>query len=135
MTPVSPGRAGAGRLVALLAAVVSLVSACTGSVDPDELPGVYRNDRTGAELRLEPDGTYSAEDVVTDETSVPADFSGRWEWLGNQAGSDFVYLSVDSGGLGSIAGIQLYPSGENTVEFRPDPDGPPSPKLTRAAAP
>ncbi|MFD5326423.1 hypothetical protein [Streptomyces sp. NPDC127092] len=133
--PVEPGRAGAGRLIALLAAVVSLVSGCTGSVDPGELPGVYRNDGTGAELRLEPDGTFSAVDVVTDGSSDPADFSGRWEWLGDQAGSDFVYLSVDSGALGKVAGIQLYPSGGNTMEFRPDPDGPPSSKLTKAAAP
>ncbi|QES24466.1 hypothetical protein DEJ46_07385 [Streptomyces venezuelae] len=114
---------------------MSLVSGCTGSVDPDELPGVYRNDGAGAELRLDSDGTFSAVDVVTDGSSDPADFSGRWEWFGDRAGSDFVYLSVDSSGLGPIAGIQLYPSGGNAVEFRPDPDGPPSLRLTRAAAP
>ncbi|MFF7813662.1 hypothetical protein ACFZCF_17385 [Streptomyces sp. NPDC007945] len=130
-----PGRAGAGRLVALLAAVVALVSGCAGSVDPGELPGVYRNEGAGAELRLESDGTFSAVDVVADGSSGPVDFSGRWEWLGGRAGSDFVYLSVDSGGLGPIAGVQLYPSGANAVEFRPDPDGPASLKLTRTAAP
>ncbi|MFF9473914.1 hypothetical protein ACF1E9_15020 [Streptomyces roseolus] len=130
-----PGRAGAGRLVALLAAVVALVSGCAATVDPGELPGVYRNEGAGAELRLESDGTFSAVHVVADGSSGAADFSGRWEWLGGRAGSDFVYLSVDGGGLGPIAGVQLYPSGANAVEFRPDPDGPPSLKLTRTAAP
>lgn len=128
-----PGRARAGRLVALLAASVSLVSGCMRAVDPDELPGVYRNDGTGAELRLESDGKFTAVDVVTDGSSDPADFSGRWEWLGDRAAGDFVYLSVENGGLGLTAGIQLYPSGGNAVEFRPDPDGPPSLKLTKTA--
>ncbi|MER5485035.1 hypothetical protein ABT024_17665 [Streptomyces sp. NPDC002812] len=125
------GRRGQGRLAASLAASVALVSGCMGSVDPDELPGVYRNDETGAELRLEPDGRFSATDVVTDGFSDPADFSGRWEWLGDQASSDFVYLSVENDGSGTTAGIQLYPRGGNVVEFRPDPDGPPSLKLTK----
>ncbi|WP_037879781.1 hypothetical protein [Streptomyces sp. NRRL F-5727] len=132
---MTPARTGAGRLGTLLAAVGALVAGCAGTVDPDSLPGVYRDDGTGAELRLDSDGTFSAVDVVTDGSSGPADFSGRWEWLGDRAGSDFVYLSVDGGGLGRIAGIQLYPTGGNAVEFRPDPDGPPSPRLTRAAAP
>ncbi|MFF5426347.1 MULTISPECIES: hypothetical protein [unclassified Streptomyces] len=133
--PVARGRAGAGWLVALLTTAASLVSGCTGPVDPAGLPGVYRDDGTGAELRLASDGTFSAVGVVTDGTSGPADFTGRWEWFGDRAGSDFVYLSVDSGELGTVAGIQLYPSGGSAVEFRPDPDGPPSLKLTRAAAP
>lgn len=132
---MTPGRAGAGRLVPLLAAVVALVSGCTGAVDPDALPGVYRDDGTGAELRLDSDGTFSAVAVVTDGSSDPADFGGRWEWFGDRAGSDFVYLSVDGDGPGRIVGLQLYPTGGNAVEFRPDPDGPPSPKLTRTAAP
>lgn len=106
-----------------------------GSVDPDELPGVYRNDETGAELRLESDGKFSATGVVTDGFSDPADFGGRWEWLGERASSDFVYLSVENGGLGLSAGIQIYPSGRNSLEFRPDPDGPPSLKLARQTAP
>ncbi|MFD9367438.1 hypothetical protein ACFWA6_06965 [Streptomyces sp. NPDC060020] len=128
-------RTGERRLVACLAASVALLSGCTGSVDPDELPGVYHNDAAGAELRFEPDGGFTATDVVTDGFSAPADFSGRWEWLDDQASSDFVYLSVENGGLGTTSGIQLYPRGGNVLEFRPDPDGPPSLKLTKAAAP
>ncbi|MFJ6755853.1 MULTISPECIES: hypothetical protein [unclassified Streptomyces] len=128
-------RTGERRLVASLAASVALVSGCMGSVDPAELPGVYRNDKAGAELRLESDGEFTATDVVTDGFSDPADFSGRWEWLDDQASSDFIYLSVKNGGLGTTSGIQLYPRGGNVLEFRPDPDGPPSLKLTKAAAP
>ncbi|MFJ3727789.1 hypothetical protein ACIPYQ_35195 [Streptomyces sp. NPDC090045] len=128
-------RTGPGRLVTFLAASVSLVAGCTGSFDPDELPGVYRNDLTGAELRLGSDGTFSAVDVVADGSSGPSDFSGRWEWLGGRAGDDFVYLFVEGGGLGRTAGLQLYPSGGSTVEFRPDPDRPPSLELTRVAEP
>ncbi|MEV7523865.1 hypothetical protein [Streptomyces sp. NPDC091371] len=73
------GRARAGRLAACLAA---------------------------AELRLDSDGRFSATDVVTDGFSAPADFSGRWEWLDEQASSDFIYLSVENGGLGTTAGIR-----------------------------
>ncbi|AKZ53487.1 putative secreted protein [Streptomyces ambofaciens ATCC 23877] len=122
------------RLVALLAAAAALVSGCTGSDDPDELPGVYRDAKTGGELRLDPDGTFSATGVATDGSSGPADFRGRWEFRDSQASSDFIYLTVDDGGLGETSGIQLYPSGGETVEFRPDPGGPPSLKLTRADA-
>ncbi|MGW6691946.1 hypothetical protein [Streptomyces sp. NPDC054961] len=127
-------RGTGGRwLVAVLTVAAVLTSGCA-SVDPDELPGVYRNAKEGSELRLEADGRFSAKDVVTDGSSDPADFSGRWEFLGDQASDDFIYLTVENPGPGEAAGIQLYPSGEKTVEFRPDPDGPPSPKLTKAAA-
>ncbi|MFJ3835407.1 hypothetical protein ACWGHM_15085 [Streptomyces sp. NPDC054904] len=34
-----------GRIVALLTASVALVPWCMGSVDPDEPPGAYRNER------------------------------------------------------------------------------------------
>lgn len=122
-------------LVAVLAASAALISACTGSTARDELPGVYRDDKAGGELRLKSDGTFSATGLATDGSSGPADFSGRWEFRDSQASSDFVYLTVDDGGLGKTSGIQLYPSGREALEFRPDPDGPPSLELTRAAAP
>ncbi|MFD3679298.1 hypothetical protein [Streptomyces sp. NPDC058613] len=104
-------------------------------VDPAELPGVYRNDKTGGEITLDSGGTFSATDVSTDGFSGPADFSGRWEFLDNEAASDFVYLSVGDGGLGRIAGIQLYAEGQGTVYFRHDLDGPPTLVLKRVAAP
>nr|WSW49687.1 hypothetical protein OG296_42320 [Streptomyces sp. NBC_01001] len=129
-------RGTGGRwLGAVLTASAVLISGCTASVDPDELPGVYRNDKVGGELRLESDGKFSATGVSTDTSSGPADFSGRWEFLDNQGSSDFIYLTVEGDGLGTIAGIQLYPIGRGAVEFRPDPDGKPLQELTKAAAP
>ncbi|MEU0674925.1 hypothetical protein ABZ330_18910 [Streptomyces sp. NPDC006172] len=117
-------------LLAALSAASALVTGCASSVDPDELPGLYRNDGSGAEILLESDGQFSATGVSTGEVAGPASFSGRWEFVDSQGSSDFIYLTV-GGGLGKIAGIQLYPSGQGAVEFRPDPDGKPLPKLTR----
>ncbi|MGW0534749.1 hypothetical protein [Streptomyces sp. NPDC003032] len=94
---------------------------------------MYRDDATGGEILLGSDGTFSATDVSTDSFSGPADFSGRWEFVDSSSSSDFVYLTVDDGGLGEIGGIQLYTSGQGTVEFR-TPDEPPSLVLTRVAA-
>ncbi|MGV9881565.1 hypothetical protein [Streptomyces sp. NPDC003006] len=127
---------GTGRrwLVASLTASAVLTSGCTDSVDTDDLPGVYRNDATGGEILLGSDGTFSATDVSTYVVSGTADFSGRWEFVDSSSSSDFVYLTVDDGGLGEIGGIQLYTSGQGTVEFR-TPDKPPSMVLTRVAAP
>ncbi|WP_419248472.1 hypothetical protein [Streptomyces virginiae] len=123
------------RLLAAVVASGALVSGCAGSVDPDELPGAYRDDATDSELLLEPDGKFSATAVSTDRSSGPATFSGRWEFFDSRSASDFIYLTVEDGGLGKTAGIQLYPSGRGAVEFRPDPGGKPLPKLTKAATP
>ncbi|MFD8020443.1 hypothetical protein ACFV6G_08455 [Streptomyces lavendulae] len=128
------GTGGRWLGVALTVSAV-LASGCTASVGPDELAGLYRNDRTGGELLLGSDGKFSATHVSTDRSSDPADFHGRWEFLDNQASNDFVYLTVEDDGLGKTAGIQLYPIGRGAVEFRPDPDGKPMPKLTKAATP
>ncbi|MFC9754750.1 hypothetical protein [Streptomyces sp. NPDC056921] len=125
---------GGRWLVAALAASAVLTSGCTDSVDTEELPGVYRNDATGSEILLESDGTFSATDVSTGSLSGPADFSGRWEFVDSGSSSDFIYLTVDDGGLGRTDGIQLYTSGRGTVECR-TPDKSPSLELTRVAAP
>jgi major membrane immunogen (membrane-anchored lipoprotein) len=122
-------------LAAVLAASAALVSGCSGSVDPAELPGVYRDEETGGELRLESDGTFSATAVSTDGSSRPGDFSGQWEYVDSETSSDFIMLDIKDGGLRKVTGVQLYPSGREAVEFRPDPDGPPSLELTKAAAP
>ncbi|CAL9440626.1 hypothetical protein [Streptomyces griseomycini] len=128
-------RAGGRWLVAALSASAVLASGCTAPVDPDQLPGVYRDDATGGEILLDSDGTFSATDVSTDGSSDPADFSGRWEFVDSPTSDDFVYLAVEDGGLGRIGGVQLYPDGRSTLEFHADPDGPPSLVLTRATAP
>ncbi|WP_234349877.1 hypothetical protein [Streptomyces sp. WM4235] len=121
--------------MAALTASAVFVAGCTASVDPDELPGLYRNEKTGGEILLGSDGTFSATDVSTDGSSDPADFQGSWEFLDSQESSDFVYLKVKDGGLGVTAGIQLYTRSQDTVYFRDDPDGPPSLVLKRVTAP
>ncbi|MFB7209162.1 hypothetical protein [Streptomyces sp. NPDC056255] len=94
---------------------------------------MYRNNATGSEILLDSDGTFSATDVSTGSLSGPTDFSGRWEFVDSGSSSDFIYLTVDDGGLGKTDGIQLCTSGRGTVEFR-TPDKPPSLVLTRVAA-
>ncbi|MFV0137943.1 hypothetical protein ACLGIH_32980 [Streptomyces sp. HMX87] len=128
-------RTGGQWLVGALTASAVLTSGCTASVDTDELPGVYRNEATGGEILLGSDRTFSATDVSTGHSGGPAGFGGRWEVLDNQSSSDFIYLSIDDGGLGRIDGIQLYTEGQGTVYFRADPDGPPALELTEVAAP
>lgn len=136
MTDKRAGR----RWVAVLATVAVLASGCSAAVDRDALPGAYRSDKTGAEIRLDSSGTFSATGVSAhettgDESADPADFRGRWELVDSETTSDFVYLTIEGGGLGTIGGVQLYPGGRETMEFRADPDGPPSLVLTRTTAP
>ncbi|WP_067812409.1 hypothetical protein [Actinomadura kijaniata] len=126
---------GGGRLVAVLAACAVLTSGCVGSVDADELPGVYRSEATGGEVRLGSDGTFSATGVSTGIVSGRADFRGRWEFVDSSSSRDFVYLAIEDGGLGRIGGVQLYPRGRASVEFHGDPDGPPSLVLTKVTTP
>jgi hypothetical protein len=136
---VTRKRIGGRWLAAALTASAALLSGCAGlgSVDPDELPGVYRDDATGGEIVLASDGTFSATDVSGDAVggggTDPVDFGGRWEFVASSGSGDFVYLTVDEGDLGEVGGMKLYPSGR-AVEFHADPDGPPSLVLTRAAA-
>ncbi|WP_326593415.1 hypothetical protein [Streptomyces sp. NBC_01294] len=125
---------GGWGLVAVLIAAAVVTSGCAGSVDPDELPGVYRNDKTGGEILLDADGTFSATDISEGEvtgwgSADPVDFSGQWDFTR----SNFVYLEADDGELD--VDVQLYMAGPKKVYLRPDPDGPVTLKLTKAAAP
>lgn len=129
-------RTGGRWLVAALTACAAFASGCAEPVDPDELPGVYRNEATGGKILLESDGTFSATDVSADASTgrggaEPVDFSGDWDFVDEEIANDFVYLFIEPGELGKVGGIQLYTSGQGTVEFRPDPDEPPSLVLTR----
>ncbi len=138
--PVILKTTGGRWLGAVLAASAALTTGCTESVDAGELPGVYRNSETGGEIELGSDGTFTATGISADEYvgrggADPVDFSGRWQFLGDQAGSDFVYLAIETGGTGTIGGVQLYTRGGGKVEFNPDPDGPPSLTLTEADTP
>ncbi|MFD6906570.1 MULTISPECIES: hypothetical protein [Streptomyces] len=123
-------RAGGRWLFAALAASALLVSGCSEAVDPQKLPGVYRND-DGGQIELSADGTFSATGVTTSEGADPVDFSGSWDYEDPGTSSDFVYLGVENGGLGRTGGIQLYVDDQDTLYFQSDPDGPVTQKLRR----
>ncbi|MGW7276623.1 hypothetical protein ACWGH5_39785 [Streptomyces sp. NPDC054864] len=126
-------RTGRPWLAAVLAASAVLTSGCTRTVNTDELPGEYRNEKTGGQIRLARDGAFIATHLSTSPTSDPADFHGQWEFEDRGTADDFIYLTVEDGSLGKLGGIQLYPSGDGTVEFR-EPDDPWSLELTKAPA-
>ncbi|MFP3991014.1 hypothetical protein U9R90_26810 [Streptomyces sp. E11-3] len=147
-------RASRRWTVAVLTACAVLASGCsTAPVHTDELPGVYRNDETGGEIRIDPDGTFSATDISAAEATLggnsekPLDFGGQWDFTCARVGCDFIYLEVDNGELSAdvdiqlylsdrvtVAGIKFYSPGEVTVYLHPDVDGPPSLELTKVAA-
>lgn len=118
--------------VAVLVASAVLTAGCTAQVGTEDLPGVYRNGKTGGEIRLDSDGTFTATDLSTDEHSDPADFHGQWEFVDSSA-TDFVYLNIDERGIGEVSGVQLYTRGGGKVEFSL-PDGSWSLVLTKVSA-
>ncbi|MER5761930.1 hypothetical protein [Streptomyces sp. NPDC002082] len=94
---------------------------------------MYRSAETGAEIRLDADGRFSATDISEGEvegqgSTDPIDFGGKW----SVTPSNFVYLEVDGDGLSDI---QLYTEGPKKAYLHPDPDGPVTLTLTRVAAP
>ncbi|MFJ6072239.1 hypothetical protein ACIQFU_15565 [Streptomyces sp. NPDC093065] len=121
---------GGRWLCAALAASAVLLCACSAAVDPEKLPGVYRND-DGGRIELSADGTFSATRVTTRTGGNPVDFSGSWDYEDPGTSSDFVYLGVEDGGLGETGGIQLYVDDQDTLYFQSDPDGPVTQELTR----
>ncbi|MFV0138144.1 hypothetical protein ACLGIH_34210 [Streptomyces sp. HMX87] len=125
-------RASGRWLFAVLAASAVLVSGCSGAVDPEKLPGVYRND-DGGQIELSADGTFSATRVTTSEGADPVDFSGSWDYEDPGTSSDFVYLGVEDGGLGKTGGIQLYVDDQDTLYFQSDPDGPVTQELNKTS--
>lgn len=119
---------GRGGLVAVLVALMTvLTSGCVRMgpvrVDPGDLPGVYRNDDAGAEIRLDADGRFSAvgfseEDVEIDGgTALLGDFGGTWD----TTPSNFVYLEPEPDGRSDI---QLWTVSSKKVYLQPDVDGP-----------
>ncbi|MFD8644496.1 hypothetical protein ACFV14_29830 [Streptomyces zaomyceticus] len=127
---------GRGGLVAVLVALMTvLVSGCVGlgpvHVDPGDLPGVYRNDDAGAEIRLDPGGRFTAvgfsqEDVGIDGgTALLGDFGGTWD----TTPSNFVYLEPEPDGMSDI---QLWTVSSNKVYLQPDVDGPITLTLVKA---
>ncbi|MFC7985135.1 hypothetical protein [Streptomyces sp. NPDC057336] len=126
------GGTGGRWLGTVLAAVSVAVSGCAAPVDPERLPGVYRNDE-GGRVELSADGTFSATRVTTGDGPEQADFSGSWDYEDPSSGDDFVYLLIEDGGLGRIGGIQLYVDDQDTLFFRSDPDGPITQELSRTS--
>ncbi|MEV5013284.1 hypothetical protein ACIGW1_03925 [Streptomyces sp. NPDC053780] len=124
-------RASGRWLLALAAASAVLVSGCSGAVDPEKLPGVYRSDE-GGQIDLSAEGTFSATGVTTSEGADPVDFSGSWDYEDPQSSGAFVYLGVEDGGLGTTGGIQLYVDDQDTLYFQSDPDGPVTQEFNKA---
>jgi hypothetical protein len=116
----------------VLASSALLASGCSGGIDPQQLPGVYRND-DGGRIELSADGTFSATRVTTSEGAGPADFGGSWDYEDPGTSDDFVYLGVEDGGLGATGGIQLYVEDQDTLYFQLDPDGPVTQTYDRAS--
>ncbi|MFB7362361.1 hypothetical protein [Streptomyces hydrogenans] len=117
------GKLKSGRwFAAVLAAAAVLTAGCTAQVDAEDLPGVYRNEETGGEIRLDSDGTFTATALSTDANTDPEDLHGRWDFVDNGSFSDdFVYLDIEERGIGEVSGVQLYAHGGGKVAFsRPD---------------
>ncbi|MFF0747129.1 hypothetical protein ACFYVL_42765 [Streptomyces sp. NPDC004111] len=123
-------RTGRQWLAAVLAVSAVLTAGCARTVDTAALPGAYRNEKSGGQIRLARDGTFTATHLSISSGSDPADFHGRWEFVDSGVAGDFVYLTIEDDGLGNLAGVQLYTSGDRTLEFR-TPDDPWSLKLTK----
>ncbi|WP_424215711.1 hypothetical protein ACN20G_26475 (plasmid) [Streptomyces sp. BI20] len=126
---------GAGRRGVAVAGLVALtavfVSGCFGPgavhVDAAGLPGVYRNDDTGAEIRLDTNGRFSAVGLSQDQVSragraLPlGEFGGTW----NPTPSNFVYLESDrTEGRPGPGDFQLWTVSSQEVYLHPDVDGP-----------
>ncbi|WP_218839782.1 hypothetical protein [Streptomyces sp. WZ.A104] len=124
---------GGRWFAAALAASAVLTAGCTARVDAEDLPGLYRNDETGGEIRLESDGTFTATDLSTAPHGDPADFHGDWNFVdrGDFLSEDFVYLNIAERGIGEVSGVQLYARGGGKVAFR-EPDGSWSLVLTKS---
>ncbi|MEU0368831.1 hypothetical protein ABZ070_00950 [Streptomyces sp. NPDC006283] len=114
-----------------------LASGCAGpgavNVDPDRLPGVYRDDETGAEIRLHPGGRFSAVGIAKSDayhrgSATRVDFGGTWD----STPSNFVYLEPDKiGGRRVLGDIQLWTASPEKVFLHPDVDGPVTLELVR----
>jgi hypothetical protein len=131
------GGVGSGFVTVLITAVAALASGCTGAgavnVDPDRLPGVYRDDETGAEIRLRPGGRFSAVGIAKSDaygrgSATRVDFNGTWA----PTPSNFVYLQPDKiGGRQVLGDIQLWTASPERVFLHPDVDGPVTLELVR----
>ncbi|MFD7246415.1 hypothetical protein [Streptomyces massasporeus] len=131
-----------GFIAVLLAAVAVSASGCLGpsavAVDPDGLPGTYRDGETGGEIRLHVNGRFSVSGIEGSDLwwhggAASVDFGGTWS---TTSSSNFVYLEPDdtSGGQG-LGDIQLYTASPRKVFLHPDVDGPVTLELAKVTNP
>ncbi|MFJ5787601.1 hypothetical protein [Streptomyces hydrogenans] len=127
-----PKLTGGRWFAAALAAAAVLTAGCTAQVDAEDLPGVYRDEETGGEIRLDSDGTFTATGLSTDANTDPEDLHGHWDFVDSGSFSeDFVYLDIAERGIGEVSGVQLYARGGGKVAFS-TPDGSWSLVLTKS---
>jgi hypothetical protein len=133
-------RGGFGAV--LVAAVAVFASGCGGpgavEVDPDGLPGTYRDGETGGEIRLHVNGRFSVTGISESDLwwhggPASVDFDGTWSATSH---SNFVYLEPDdtSGGQ-DLGDIQLYTASPKKVFLHPDVDGPVTLELAKVTNP
>ncbi|MFJ4283931.1 hypothetical protein [Streptomyces massasporeus] len=131
-----------GFVAVLVAAVAVFASGCMGpsavEVDPDGLPGTYRDGETGGEIRLNGDGRFSVTGISGSDLwfhgpAASVDFSGTWSATSS---SNFVYLQPDNpNGRQDLGDIQLYTASSKKVFLHPDVDGPVSLELVKVTNP
>ncbi|MFE6098020.1 hypothetical protein ACFQ7M_39650 [Streptomyces massasporeus] len=136
------GAVGGGLATVLLAAVAVFASGCVGpgtvAVDPDGLPGTYRDNETGGEIQLHVNGRFSvtgisASDLWWHGGDASVDFGGTWS---GTSSSNFVYLEPDDTSSGQDLGdIQLYTASQRKVFLHPDVDGPVTLELVKVTTP
>ncbi|MFI7388479.1 hypothetical protein [Streptomyces sp. NPDC049813] len=124
----------------LAAAVAVFASGCLGpvEVDPEDVPGTYRDSGTGGEIRLEVGGRFSVTGIAGSDLwwhggAESVDIGGTWTAGGH---ADFVYLQPDPvGGDQGASDIQLYTASSTKVFLQPDPDGPITLDLVKVDSP
>lgn len=135
------GAVRGGLFTVFVAAVAVFASGCVGpgavEVDPDGLPGTYRDGETGGEIRLHVNGRFSVTGISGSDLwwhggAASVDFDGTW----SATSSNFVYLDPDDTGGGRDLGeIQLYTASSKKVFLHPDVDGPVTLELVEVTDP
>ncbi|WP_371681511.1 hypothetical protein [Streptomyces sp. NBC_01276] len=133
-------RGRGGFVAALIVSAAVFATACASpgavNVDADDLPGTYRDGKTGGEILLDVNGRFSAKGISKSDAmgrggTVPVDFGGTW----SATPSNFVYLEPDDGGGRDMEDIQLWTASAGKVFLHPDVDGPITLKLIRVTNP
>ncbi|MFF5313604.1 hypothetical protein [Streptomyces massasporeus] len=135
------GTVRGGFVAVLVAAWAVSASGCVGpgavEVDPDGLPGIYRDGETGGEIRLHVNGRFSVTGISESDLwwhggRASVDFGGTWSAASH---SNFVYLEPDdTSGSQDLGDIQLYTASTRKVFLHPDVDGPVTLELVKVTS-